>query len=213
MRDIFSLDSPIMSFLNKLSDLIILNLLFLVCSLPIITIGASMTAMCYVTLRIRDDEGEGIVKDFFKAFRQNFVQATIIWIILMLLAGVLLVDYHFVGVLDGTAQQIIRVLLPICAVILGVVSLYIFFIQARFQNTILNTFRNTLTLAVINAPGCLAAVVSVAAIWKLITFDANTLSFGLLVFPVIGFSGLAKLNCFLLCRKISGLAPKNKTAE
>lgn len=210
MKKLFSLDNPVLRFLDKMADLIILNLLFVVCSIPVITLGASATAMCYVTLKMRDEEEGSVFRSFFKAFRQNFVQATLIWIILAALAGFLVVDHLLIRDLEGSGYQVIRVLLPICAVLWGTVTLYVFFIQARFQNTIPNTLRNALTLAIVNAPRCLLAVAIPVAAWWLVTFDVDTFSLGLLVFLVIGFSGLAKLNCYLLCRKVEGLAPRPK---
>ena len=76
MGRIFSLDSPLFSFLNKVADLILLNILTMICCLPIITIGASMTALHYVVLKMVRDEESYIVRSYFKSFRQNFKQAT-----------------------------------------------------------------------------------------------------------------------------------------
>ena len=210
MRNLFSLDNPVMRFLDKMADLLILNLLFVVCSIPVITVGASATAMCYVTLKMRDKEEGSVFRNFFRAFRQNFAQATLIWIILVALAGFLLADYLLVRGLEGTGYQVIRILLPLCAVLWGMVTLYVFFIQARFQNSIPNTLRNALALAFINAPRCFLAVAIHVAAWRLVIFDADTLSLGILIFLTVGFSGLTKLNCYLLCRKVEGLAPKPK---
>ena len=210
MKNLFSLDNPVMRFLDKMADLIILNILFIVCGIPIITLGASATAMCYVTLKMRDKEEGSVFRNFFRAFRQNFAQATLIWIILMALAGFLLADYLLIRDLEGTDYQVIRIFLPLCAVLWGMVTLYVFFIQARFRNTIPNTFRNALALAFINAPRCFLAVAILVAVWRLVTFDADTFSLGILIFLAVGCSGLARLNCYLLCRKVEGLAPKPK---
>ncbi len=88
MGRFFDLDSPLMSTLSKLADLIILNILVVICSLPLFTIGASLTAMHYVVLKmVRNEEGY-IIKSFFKSFKQNFKQATIIWLILLVVIGV-----------------------------------------------------------------------------------------------------------------------------
>ena len=215
MKNLFSLDNPVMRFLDRMADLLILNLLFVMCSIPVITVGASATAMCYVTLKMRDEEEGSVFKNFFMAFRQNFVQATLIWIVLAALAGFLVADHLLTRDLDGTGYQVIRILLPLCAILLGMMAVYVFFIQARFQNTIPNTLRNALALAFINAPRCFLAVAILAAVWRLVTFDLDTFSLGILIFLTIGFSGLTKLNCWLLCRKVEGLAPKPKdeTAE
>ena len=78
MGRFFNLDSPVMVALTKMADLIIVNLLAFFCCLPIITVGASMTALHYVVLKIVRDEECYIVKGFFKSFKDNFKQATII---------------------------------------------------------------------------------------------------------------------------------------
>ena len=67
-----SLDSPLMRFLGKMADLMILNLLVIFCSIPIITMGASLTAMHYVALKIVRNEEAYITKDFFKSFKCTF---------------------------------------------------------------------------------------------------------------------------------------------
>ena len=70
----------------------LLNILFLVCSLPIFTIGASFTAMYYVTLKLAENEEGYIARGFLKSFKQNFKQATIIWLILLFFGIVLVLD-------------------------------------------------------------------------------------------------------------------------
>ena len=87
----FNYDNPVWRFIGKFGDLIILNVLWFVCSIPIFTIGASTTAVYYVTLKLaRNDDGYTI-RSFFKSFKENFKQATIIWLIL--LAGAICVGF------------------------------------------------------------------------------------------------------------------------
>ena len=83
MRGLFNFDSPLMQFLTKVADLIILNLLFLVTSVPVITIGASATALHYVALRMIHGQEGPITRDYFRSFRTNFRQATAIWLLLL----------------------------------------------------------------------------------------------------------------------------------
>lgn len=81
MDKIFNLDSPVMQALNKVADLIWLNILTMVCCIPIITVGAALTAQHYVVLKmVRNREGY-ITRSFFKSFKANFKQATCIWLI------------------------------------------------------------------------------------------------------------------------------------
>ena len=89
---IFNMDGPVFRFLNKMADLCILNLIFLLCCLPIITIGASVTALYSVTLKMSRDQEGYIARSFFKAFKANFKQATSIWIPSLLLLFIMLAD-------------------------------------------------------------------------------------------------------------------------
>ena len=80
-------DNPIISGMSRIFDMMCLNVLWLVCSLPIFTIGASTTAMYTVMLKVVKNEEGYIVKGFFKAFKENFKKSTIIWLILLVIGG------------------------------------------------------------------------------------------------------------------------------
>ena len=77
---LFNINSSFFKFINKLLDVLLLNLLWILCSLPVVTIGAATCAAFSVTLKMVDDEEGYIVKPFFKYFKQNFKQGTLMWI-------------------------------------------------------------------------------------------------------------------------------------
>ena len=84
MREIFSSDSKLMKVLGKLFDIGYLSIVFIVFSLPVITIGASLTALYYTTVKvIRRDRGY-VFQEFFRSFRLNFLNATVLWLIQLL---------------------------------------------------------------------------------------------------------------------------------
>ena len=89
MNGLFSINSPLWRFMDKALRLIWLNLLWFLCCLPIVTIGASTTALYSVTLKYARDEEGYLTRSFFQAFRQNFRQSTIIWLV-MAAIGILL---------------------------------------------------------------------------------------------------------------------------
>ena len=92
MGKIFDMDSPVMRFLNRVADLLMLNILMIFCCIPVITIGASFTAMHYVILKmVRGEEGY-LFRGFFKSFVRNFKQATLIWLIMLLAMAVVIGD-------------------------------------------------------------------------------------------------------------------------
>ena len=86
MGKFFDMDSPVMRVLNRVGDLMIMNFLMILCCIPVITAGAAFTAMHYVLLKIVRGEEGYLIKGFFKSFKENFKQATILWL-LMLLVG------------------------------------------------------------------------------------------------------------------------------
>ncbi len=152
MGRFFDLESPLMRTLNRVADLMILNLLMIVCCIPIITVGASVTAMHYVILKmIRGEEGY-LVRGFFKSFAANFKQATLIWL-LMLVVIVVYVGDAFIFSYSGIAFPKPLVIAVIAVgVILYLISMYVFPLLARFENTIRNTLRNAALMAVANLP-------------------------------------------------------------
>ena len=72
MNGLFNLDSPIMRFLSKVCDLMILNVMCIICCLPIVTAGASITALYTITMKMVRGEESYIFKGFLKAFKENF---------------------------------------------------------------------------------------------------------------------------------------------
>ncbi|RGF52323.1 MULTISPECIES: YesL family protein [unclassified Eubacterium (in: firmicutes)] len=96
MGHILDYDGKFINFSNKATDTLIATLLCLVCSIPIITIGASTTAYYSVMLKLVKDEESYITKSFFKAFKENFKIATIVWLILGVIGAVLLTSIYIV---------------------------------------------------------------------------------------------------------------------
>ena len=150
--NIFDEGSPVLRFLNRVTDLLVLNLLALLMCLPVITAGASLTAMHYVLLKlVRDEEGY-IAKSFFRSFKRNFLQATVIWLIFAAL-WVLTIS-NLVMIVQGSGK--FPIWLPaavlFAALILLVVMLYTFAMLSRYDNTILQMLFNACSLAFSRLP-------------------------------------------------------------
>ena len=95
MGNLFNLDSGFSKFMNRVSDLFLLNILWVICSIPIITIGASTTALYSVNLNLLSENEGHITKAFFKAFKENFKKSTAIWLIVLLTSTILGVNLIF----------------------------------------------------------------------------------------------------------------------
>ena len=159
MGTLFNMDTPFWSFMGKVADLVILNVLFVVCSIPIFTIGASWTALYFVTVRmVRKEEGY-LFKDFFRSFRENFKQATLIWLLVLAVVAVFVGDILIYNMMpEQIPQSIIYVVIGFGCLTLGTV-LYVFPLLARFENTTKNTIKNAFILSIINIPYTLIFII------------------------------------------------------
>lgn len=88
-------DNIVVIALNRIGDVIIANLLFLLCSIPLVTIGPSLTALYHCMLRIVKGNEDKVTKTFFRALRQNFVQSLIAWLALVIVGVILFLNTHF----------------------------------------------------------------------------------------------------------------------
>ena len=138
----FSYESRFSQLLLKLCYACYLNLLWFVCSIPIVTIGASTTALYYASLKVVRDEDSHVAALFFRSFRQNFKQATVLWLIL-LGAGLFLgadgyILYHLRLSSNGTMAVMWTLILAVviaAAVVYVIVLEYVFPLLASVANT------------------------------------------------------------------------------
>ena len=145
----FSYDSKFGQLFLKLAYGCCLNILWLICCLPIVTIGASTTALYYTSFKIAKDEGSYITTMFFRSFKQNFKQATVIWLIMLVTGLVIVADAILLGRLRATSTgsaAVIWTLLLACifaCMIAYVIELvYIFPLLSIASNTTANMLKN-----------------------------------------------------------------------
>lgn len=156
----FKLDSPFMNFLNKVCDIMILNFLVLVCSIPVFTFGAAVTSGYYISYKMVKKEEGYIVKGFFKAFKENFKQSTIIWLIMLVVAALIYGDFKIISDSGIEFQSWMVIGLFTVTVILGMGATFIFPMQARFSNTVKNTIKNGFLMALSHLPSAFLCLVS-----------------------------------------------------
>ena len=181
---IFDLDSPLMNVLNKMADLMWLNILTLICCIPVITAGAALTSMQYEALKIVRNEESYITRSFFKSFKTNFRQATLIWLLLMLVAAILGGDYYIITKSGMQFSQVLVVLIMAAGVLVICTSLYVFPVLAKFDNTIMGTIRNAFIMSI--DPLRKTVVMSLIASFPLIIFLVSLRQIP--IFFLFGFS-------------------------
>ncbi len=145
MNSLLNPDNPVMQFITKVVYSVYLNLLWILCCIPVITAGASTTALYYVTLKMVKNEEGGITKMFFRAFKENFKQSTLVWMILLALGVVLGIDGYVLWHLrfENAFWTIITAVFIVAAAAYLIVILYIFPLMARFENSIFAMFKNS----------------------------------------------------------------------
>ena len=209
MGGLFNLDNPVWRFMGKLADLMLLHLLWFICSIPIVTIGASTTAVYYVTLKlVRDEEGY-TTKSFFKSFKENFKQSTIIWLIILGLGIVLAVDlklYMNAMGSGGNLQRIMAILFFSLAVIFVMTVMYVFPLQAKFVNPIKRTFINAFFMAIRHLPYTLLMIFITVFFYAAVLLIPQ-LSLFLIVF---GITLPAFLNSYFYARIFEKYIPKEE---
>lgn len=145
---LFNMDNPFWRLMNLLAQLIALSVVTAVMCLPVITAGAAVTALYAVTQKIVNQEESSVLKNYFYAFRTNFRQATVTWLILLGAGALLGVDLYVVISGMGQATTVLTYLfLMLAGVWLLEISL-VFPLLSRFDNTLKNTMKNALILGV-----------------------------------------------------------------
>lgn len=206
MDKIFSTDNVVFSFLGRVCDIFLLHLLWFITSIPIITIGASTTALYYTAMKsIKLEEGY-IAKRFFKSFKENFKQSTIIWLILMVIGAVFAFDMYF-AIVNGKKALILIFTIMTC--IYFFVFFYVFPIQARFTNTVKTTLKNALLLAVKNMPW----TILIFAITFLFLYS-QTLSLVFVFYMLfMGVGTYAYITAFIYNKIFEPYLPKERSVE
>ena len=210
MNRLFNLDNPFMQFLFRVSDLIILNLIFILSCIPIVTIGASISALHSVCLKIVRNQESYMWQGFWKAFRQNFKQGTILWIISILLFIFINMDYTILNAVDIPFFGYIKVALGAVTAILFSMFIYVFPIIAHFKCTIRQAIKNALFMTIGHLPFSIILVVMYSLIFFLATWNVKTLALVIAVATICGFSVVTLTACIIFDRIFKKYEPEQE---
>ena len=134
-----------MRAMSDLLTLLKLNFLTLLCCLPIFTAGAAITAMHYCIMKMLDRKDGKIASMYFTQFRANLKSMTPVWLILLFSALVLYIDYYVFG---RSASRFLVVPAYAIALLLSAISVWIFPLGARFENSLSAKFKNAAIMSV-----------------------------------------------------------------
>jgi len=183
---LFSIDGPLYNFFSRLLDMIKLNILWFLFSLPVVTIGASTAAAFAVTLKMVDEREGYIAKQFWNAFKANLKQGIPTGLLNLFFVYALYLDFQLFHAVEGN---------PIIFLILGIVGsvmcfgyfIYTYALMARYDNTLLKTIKNSMDISVkyFGRTVMIAVVIAVEII--VFIFNTTTMFLGLLIGPAVIF--------------------------
>lgn len=174
-------DSPVMNALNKAVNLVVLNVCFLLSCIPVFTIGAGLTALYSVNLKMVRNEESYIFRSFWKAFLESFRQGTVCWLAFLAGGAVFVFDWWAIPRLPSGVRYLLYAGTCVCAVVYTVEFLYLFPYIARFQDTLQNSMKNALliggsrigytgTMVLIGAAFLAVGIVTVGEVPQLLFF-------------------------------------------
>lgn len=143
---LFRPDGKLTQVMNIVADLLVINLLTLVCSVPVVTMGAALTAAYSSVFRLKEDRDGYLVKEYFKAFKSNFKQATGMWMGFLFIAIMYVLDFILLKNMESSIQ-IMQIMVLAMGIVLYAVFSYAFPLQAYFVNPVKKTISNSIVLA------------------------------------------------------------------
>lgn len=204
----FKTDGPLFEALTRIFDFILLNILWIVCSLPIFTMGAATSALYYVMLRIARKTDSSIVNMFFEAFRQNFKKSSILVLIFGLSGAFLGFDLFICKLMESASgdvfSDVIEGVVIILFVIWGMAVSYAFPLLAQFENSVKQTIKNAIMLAFATLKKTVV-ILLLNSILPIVLFVLPEFLFWVLpIYTMFAFSLIAFLNTKLLVKIFDG---------
>lgn len=153
MDNLFRYDNKFFEILGRITDIVILNLLCIISCLPIITIGASVTAAYSTAIKMIKEEETYIVKEFIRNFKENFKTSTIVWTLMLIIGGVLLFDFYISKlILNELISKVLQFIFIMISIVYTFTLTYVFPIISKFENTVKNTMINSTLISIQNLP-------------------------------------------------------------
>lgn len=204
-----SIEHPFFEFMGNIGDWVILNILFIITSLPVITIGMTVAAMYRVSLRRMRGESRYAAREYFEACREEWKQSTKLWMIFMITGGILLFDVLY----GRNLSKILNIAIGVLLVLWCFTISYAFPLQARFRNSLKNTLTNALLLAFKNLPATLIMVILNCIPAVCIAGGAFITMVAMPIFCAIGFSMIVWINSLFLTRIFQTLIEEERDED
>lgn len=216
MKSIFSHEGILFRIAERIGNLILLNLLYLIFCIPIVTIGPATAALHYVTLKYATNEEDRVWAPFIHSFKQNLKQGIIVGLITTGLGVFLAFDLYYIYqmVSEGLAfDKFILVLVSLACVLYLMATAYIYPLLARYDNSLKQMFRTALILAIRHLPATICLAIISAAPILMLMYTPVTFMLSLSFYFFIGFSTIAFLQDKLIARIFWQYTPREESVD
>ena len=167
MEKFYDSENPVMRFLSRLVDLALLNILTVCTSMLIVTAGGALTAMNNVLLHLVRGDETYVTRMYWTSFKKNFRQGIPEGLLLLAVAAVTAVDMWTLHGSGSRLATMMMIIVTFIAMFLAVTFVYMFALQARYENTVRGTIINAFRLAIGNLPRT-AGMLLIWIVWVLI---------------------------------------------
>ncbi len=208
--NLFDVNGSFMNALRKLSNIFLCNMMFCFLSMPLFTAGASLAALfSCIQAVLEDDEEDVVVKQYWKAFRQNFRQATALWFICILAAVFLGIYYLIISSMAGIAGKVYRVSFFMMCIVFLFGFQYLFPLQARYSNTVKNTMKNAWLLSIAALPWTVLSIaVTAGAVYVSFFMNPDGVNVAVFLWGMLGFGIIAYFNSLFFRKAFQMIDPE-----
>lgn len=198
----FRYDSKFWSVVGVIGDVVVVNLLFILACIPVVTIGAATSAMYSVMRKLAKKEEGYLVRDYFRTLKENLKKSTAIWMIFLILFALIIGDLTIVksSMNDSTSFSMAMGFFLVSFLLAAAICIYALVLQSGFENTIKNTIKNATILMLAQLPWTVVILLTTLSPVLILMIFPTMYSVVLAGMFIGWFSGTALINSFIFNR-------------
>ena len=214
MKNLFNLDNPFMQVLARAGDLMILSVLTLVLCLPVVTFGPAVAALFKTVYGLTKDVGGALVPAYFRAFRDNFKQAVVVGLLMLVAFAAFFCDFILLRLyFSGRGYQVLLILIVILVLLVMSLTAYLIPLLTRYNNTLSEHLRNAAILMVVNFPKTALMVLVHLSPLLMFLFRTEFMLRTLVVWIFLAPGLIAQADAFILLPVFDKLENQEKPEE
>ncbi|MCI8997210.1 MAG: YesL family protein [Lachnospiraceae bacterium] len=213
MDRFFNMDNAFFTFMGRVADLLLLNILWLICCIPLVTIGPSTSALYYTALKIVRKEDSYVWKMFFHSFRQNLRQGICLTLLFMAVGFLLILDMRICGTMYGSLAQFLMAAFWFLSLLFLILLSYTFPVLAQFENSLRDTLKNAMLMALCHLPYTLLILLINLLPIFLFFFSPYYFFMSIPLWLFLGIAVLAWVNSHLFVKIFARYMPEEEIEE